>query len=130
MSNIDAIATIDSLEKLYIRDCPSFTKFPKFSTSSHLKTLHLDRLGETFSIENINSLKQLENLILINVFSLKEIPNDLSASLKQLKIKTEYIQKNTKKILELNNIDNLVFYPNLKDNQNFLLSQKCYCMGL
>lgn len=115
LKNIDAISELVNLEKLHIRYCPKLNSFPKFDTNNQLKYLNFSELGDTISLANLNSLKQLEKIEFYNMFSFKEIPNDLSNTLKHLEINTRNAYGKPKRILEIKNLNNLVLYPNLKE---------------
>lgn len=125
--DISTINKLNALEELEISNVANLKAFPKFGKQNSIKILTIDHMsnGRFFDeknpknfntdIQNIKYLVKLEELTLGSLTFMHEIPDFLPASLKKLEINAWALHHWEGDKVEINNIDNLKLYPNLKE---------------
>lgn len=128
LTDINALAPLGALEELEIFNCPAIAVFPKMHNKSSLRHIYLengngfgywDRETDKKSNLDINNLQFLDKLEFIHLGGyscFREIPDCLPRSIKTIKFMGRGYQTPNDKI-ELENLDNLNLYPNLKEFQ-------------
>ncbi len=124
--DINALVTLGALEELEIFNCPAIAVFPKLNNKSSLRHLKLEN-GNGFeywgretdrkaniNINNLQFLDKLEFIQLGGYSCFREIPNCLPRSITTLKF-MGIGYPNPRDKIELENLDNLGLYPNLKE---------------
>lgn len=125
--DISAISNLNALEELNISNVAYLKAFPKFGKQNSIKKLTIDHMsnGRFFDeknpknfntdIRNIKYLLKLEELTLGSLTFMHEIPDFLPTSLKKLEINAWALHHWEGDKVEINNIDNLKLYTNLKE---------------
>lgn len=127
ITSLKAFEKITSLESVSLRRVPLLKEFPKFSAKNQIKEVEIIKeMGNSLQnyppnsnelvIKNLNQLSQLTDLHLMNFNCLHEFPNDLSLSLRNLRLTGMYTRyKEDGFGFKLNAIESLSRYTNLEN---------------